>query len=158
MSAPCALKKRLQMARLLHFVYFLASLLELYVLYVLRKDGSASQMLGSITSYALFLAGIYCLIGPPLFARRIVRKTIPELQHDPSDPKALKRWTIAAIVNSCACNACVLFGWILCFMGTPLTWTYTLLWSLAAIGFIIFIPQMPVDEMTMMQHNPPPGP
>ena len=157
MSAGTSLRKQVQTARLLHFVFFIASLLELYILYVLRKGNPASGALRTTASYVLLFMGIYSLIGPPLVARKLVRSTLPTLQQDPNDPKALKRWTVAIIVNSAACNACVLFGWILCFLGTPLTWTYILLWSIAAIGFLIFIPQMSVDEMTLMRHNPPPG-
>ena len=158
MFAGASLRKQLQTARLLHLVFFIASLLELYILYVLRKGNPASGALRPTASYVFLFMGIYCLIGPPLVARKLVRKALPTLQQNPKDPKALKQWMAAAIVNSAACNACVLWGWILSFLGTPLTWTYPLLWSIAALGFLLFIPQMPIDEMTLMQHNSRPGP
>ena len=158
MFVRATLEKQVQTARLLHFVFFIGSLLELCVLYALRKDNPGSGALSTPISYALFFVGIYCLVGPPLVARRIRRKALPALQQNPADAKALKQLTTAAIVNSSACNACVLWGWILCFLGTPLTWTYILLWSFAAVGFILFIPQMPVNGTSLMQHNPPPGP
>ncbi len=156
---PCDLKSSLRKVRLVHFFMIVAMFLYLYVLYTLKGANSHPQQpVDPFVARVMVIAGIVD-IAVILFVRKILLdKALPALRLNPSDQSAVMRWRAAMILTSAGLMSVFLFGWVLAFMGTPLTWTYLLLWSIAAIGFVIFIPQMPIDEMTLMQHNPPPAP
>ncbi len=153
------LKTYVPTIRIVHFLIFIAALLQLYVLHLLRKANPQQQpQLESSFTYVIVLAGIISFAVILMLRRTMLEKAVADLKLDPTNSEAIRRWGAASILSTCVCESTFLFGWVLCFMGTPLTWTYILLWSIAAIGFFLFIPQKPVDEMTLMQHNPPPGP
>lgn len=92
-----------------------------------------------------------------LLRRFMLDRALSALQQNPTDPAALLRWRTAMILTSAGVYSCFLFDWVLAFLRTTHTWTYRLLWFIAFIGFFIFAPRMPADEMTTMPNNTPPG-
>ncbi|MGE5110066.1 MAG: hypothetical protein ACM3JB_04340 [Acidobacteriaceae bacterium] len=155
---PFELKSSLRQIRMIHFAMIVGMALYLYVLYILKGNSTHSQPADPGMSGVMVAIGIVD-IAVILFVRRfMLDKAVAALRLSPADQAAILRWRTAMILTSAGLMSVFLFGWMLCFLGTPLTWTYILLWSIAAIGFVIFIPQMPVDEMSLIQHDPPPGP
>ena len=143
-QGPGDLRGSLRLARVIHSCMIVASLFYLYVLYFLRHGTEQrAPGLDAKTSYVILLVGLLAMAGVLAVRNKLLKKALPKLRENPADVDGLKRWRAAMIITSTGPMSVLLYGWVLYFIGTPVPWVVMLLWTVSAVGFVVYFPQMP---------------
>lgn len=139
---------------MVHFAMIFVAAVQLYLLWYLLHGKPAPPMADQTIPMVFTFVGILDLAVISLIRSLLLKRSVPILQQNATEPKALNQWRTAMILGASGAYSLFLFGWVLCFLGAK-SWSYGLMWGLAALAFYVYIPQLPVDEMSSMVMEEP---